>query len=395
MGNLRKTSDIWQIMLESQDIQKGIDYGIISRAWTYDRMGAQAKGNFGKAIFRISVGRAIQNALERKLGKFGVVFERDTTDYKEEDYWDIRTQDGKSVDLKSFHVFTDYEVKGRGPLSSGNILQSSAGDNWANFFPMLIPVDQFNAEPKDYYIFAILAAPQSKRIPNVRLDARYLISLPFSKDKYLNEGYHRLHRRKYADQRVEQDHTFSLDISLVAFFPRKRSVTIGYGDNKGNACRKELALFFGKTKTLNGLTALHFLRLHGTAEENLILSRKEVEIFRIVFKNVEEYGDMEWRVLSTSFEDIWIYEGKVYFIGWIAKEDFEEARKRYNAFGPRKDYKGNAGYWDKNEQGLLSIRSFCYFYPPVFWGGTKNPNYYCLPIDLQTMDTLVAVLKRN
>lgn len=94
MTSLSSGDDIWLTSLDDEDVEIGLDYSIISRAYTYDRMGAQSRGNFGKAIFRIALGRAVQYRLERLLEERGVQAERDTTDYKEGDYWDIRSQRG-------------------------------------------------------------------------------------------------------------------------------------------------------------------------------------------------------------------------------------------------------------------------------------------------------------
>lgn len=135
MSRLRVPKDIWTFDLKDEDVQAGINYGIISHAWTYDRMNAQISGNLPKAIFRIAGGVAVQHAIKRVIfEKFGVKFERDFHDYKEEDYWDMRTRNGKIIDVKSYHRFTDYDGDIRTPLSAGAIVNSSTGENWKTFF---------------------------------------------------------------------------------------------------------------------------------------------------------------------------------------------------------------------------------------------------------------------
>jgi hypothetical protein len=392
LRRVSKASDIWEIDLNTDDVQAGIDYGIISRAWTFDRMGAQIKGNFGKAIFRIAVGRAAQHSLERELlERYQYRTERDTHDYKEEDYWDIKTKSGKKADLKTFHVFSDYKAPGRGTLSEGVIVNSTGGENWATFFPMLVPRDQFESETKDYYLFGIVVAPSSKRYPNIRSDAKFLLALPFSEDKEFNARYQTVHRRKYTDERVRSGTSFSLEITRVGqncLIPSATKVTVGYGDSSGRACQKLLSLSTKKTQSVSGLTSFHYLRLH-----NMMKARPSEKLFDVVFRDADQYGDINWQVFASLFEDIWIYDAKAYFIGWISKEDFEKAFKRYKAFGPSPDYTGNADHWDPKARGLLSRKSFCYFYPPVFRGGTQGANYYCLPKDLITMASLIEILR--
>jgi len=392
MRKVSKPSDIWRIALNADDVQAGIDYGIISRAWTFDRMGAQFKGNFGKAIFRIAVGRAAQHAMERiLLEKYQYCVERNAHDYKEEDYWDIKAKDGKKIDLKSFHVFTDYDAPGRGPLSEDLIINSTGAEHWATFFPMLIPRDQFESETKDYYIFAIIVAPSSKRYPHTRRGAKFLLALPFSEDKEVNARYQTVHRRKYANERVRTGKTFTLEITKIGqncLVPAKTKVTIGYGDSKGQAHQKNLSLAMRKTESITDLTSFHYLRLH-----NAITAQPTEKIFEVIFHDADEYGDIRWEVPSVSFEDIWIYDAQAYFVGWISKEDFEAAYKRYKAFGPSPDYSKNANHRDPKARGLLSRKSFCHFYPPVFRGGTQSANYYCLPKDLFTMSSLIEILR--
>lgn len=395
MKKMRKVStpgDIWKINLDADDVQAGIDYGIISRAWTYDRMGAQFKGNFGKAIFRIAIGRAAQHALERMLlEKYRFHVERDAHDYKQEDYWDIRAKDGKKIDVKGFHVFTDYNAPGRGPLSADAIVNSTGGEHWSTFFPTLIPRDQFESETKDYYIFSIILGPSSKRYPYTRPEAKFLIALPFSQDKEVNARYQTVHRRKFANERLQTGETFGFEITKVgqnSLLPAKTKVTIGYGDSNGRARSKDMSLSIRKPESILGLTSFHYLRLH-----NLMTGSPLEKVFEVTFHDADKYGDISWAVHLGSFEDIWIYDAQAYFVGWIPKEDFESTYQKYKAFGPSADYSGNANHRDPKARGLLSRRSFCYFYPPVFRGGTQNPNYYCLPKDLFTMSSLVEILK--
>lgn len=392
MKKIKKSDQIWEIKLLDSDIQVGIDYGIISRAWTYDRMGAQARGDFGRAIFRIAVGRAIQATFERILRTKGIKFVRDSTDYKEEDYWDMTLPNNKSVDIKSFHVFTDYHVPGRGEINKEAIFSSTTGEHWNTFFSMLIPQDQFDSDIKDYYIFAILNAPSSKRFPNTRRTPKFLISLPFSKDKELNERYRNIHRAKPARLRVEEGKTFSVVLTRegqLKLFAEPLNLTIGYGDISGNSRKATITLLPRSSKRLGGLTSFHYLKIN----HKYLKSNKKERIVDITFVGADEEGDLAWRGFNTSFEDIWIYDSRVFFVGWISKEDFAKARDKHPAYGPNKKYTRNTHHWDKDAVGLMSRRSFCYYYPPAFRGGTQNPNYYCLPKDLYPMDEIYNLFK--
>lgn len=392
MKKIQKPDQIWEIALLDSDIQAGIDYGIISRAWTYDRMGAQARGDFGKAIFRIAVGRAIQAAFERILRDNRIKFVRDSTDYKEEDYWDMTLQDGKSLDIKSFHVFTDYPVPEREEINRKLIFSSTTGECWNTFFPMLIPKDQFDGDVKDYYIFAVLAAPSSKRFPNTRSNSRFLISLPFSKDKELNARYRGIHRAKPARLRVEEGKTFSIVFNKDGqhtLFDEPIKLTVGYGDIRGDSQKATISLLPDCPERLDGLTSFHYLKIH----HSHLRGHKKEKIVNVTFINADDEGDLFWELFNTSFEDIWLYDTKVFFTGWISKEDFAKARDRHPAYGANEEYSGNAPHWDVDAVGLMSRKSFCYYYPPVFRGGTQNPNYYCLPKDLHPMDKIFKLFR--
>lgn len=392
MNRIKKSDQIWEIKMSDSDIQAGLDYGIISRAWTYDRMGAQRMGNFGKAIFRITVGRAIQAAFERILNTKGIKFERNSTDYKEEDYWDMNLKNNKSVDIKSFHVFTDYAAPGRGEIDRESIFSSTTGEHWNTFFPMLIPQDQFDGDVKNYYIFAILTAPASKRYPNTRPNPRFLISLPFSKDNELNDRYRNIHRARPANLRVKEGKTFSIVFNRdgqLSLFDESLELTIGYGDISGVSKNTTISIPQRGSKKLEGLTSFHYLRIHHT----YLGGKNREKIVDVTFVGADEEGDLNWEVFNASFEDIWIYDPRVFFIGWISKEDFAKARDGYPAYGPNEEYTGNTRHRDKDAVGLMSRKSFCYHYPPVFRGGTQNPNYYCLPKDLYPMDEIFKLFE--
>lgn len=106
---------------------------------------------------------------------------------------------------------------------------------------MLIPRDQFN-DKKDYYIFGIYEAPQSKRLPKIRKKARFLITLPHSPDQEVNSILQMARARKFTKLRIENGETFSLKLSRLprsTLESRPITVTIGYSDVKGNAKKKK------------------------------------------------------------------------------------------------------------------------------------------------------------
>jgi hypothetical protein len=379
MAQLTDASDLVPIEVTDQDIYPGISYGIISRAWTYDRMGAQTRGDFGKAIFRIAVGKAVQAALERYVSGLGIAFKRDTTDYRKPDYWDIETSTGKSVDIKAFQVFSDYKVAGRPSLDPSRIVSSTLGESWSSFYPMLIPRDQFERRGKDYYIFAILSAPMSKRCPYTHDAPRGLIALPHSTDSATNKRFQFVHFASFAEHRIRSGKSFDIHVTCTTPFPDVLRFTLGYADAIGTARNQQILLKFGENSTISQVTALHYLQW----------SRRQcpssVEpLLDITFNGVDDLGALRWEVYNTSFEDVWIYPNALWCLGWISKDAFAEARQKYPTYKPAGAINSRVG--DAN--GILYDGSFCYFYPPVLRGGTKNENYYVLPQDLNTMDTL-------
>ena len=391
LSKVNNSKYVWQLDLKNEHIQSGIDYGIISHAWTYDRMNSQHSGNFGKTIFRISVGVTVQKAIESELFKrFGTKFERDSHDYKQEDYWDMLTNRGRIIDVKSYHCFTDSSSKERKPLSCESIVESTTGESWSTFFPMLIPRDQFT-DSKHYYIFAILYAPSPKRFPFTCSNAKFLVAIPSSKEKEINRMLQGARARKATKSRIESGRTFSIQINRLRYptlIDDQADLTIGYSNRKGSSKSKKIRLRIGDKVEINGLTSFHFLRLHDPT-----VFRKNTKLFEITFKNFDEETDVLWEVFSESFTDIWIYSGKVYCIGWISKSDFEESKNLYSSFAANSNWSGNGPHNDKTARGLLSRKSFCYYYPPVYAGGTQAHNYYCLPKDLNIMDDIVEILR--
>jgi hypothetical protein len=383
VAQVKHPEDLVKIEMTDRDINLGISYGIISRAWTYDRMGAQARGDFGKAIFRIAVGKAVQAAVERYLSGLGMVFKRDTTNYRTTDYWDIGSSTGKSVDIKSFQFFSDYPVPGRTPLDPSHIVSSTLGESWQSFYPMLIPQDQFDRQAKDYYVFAILSAPMSKRCPYTHNTPRGLVALPYSQDERMNRRFQMVHFARFAERRIRSGQTFEVLVTSKAPYSDPINIVLGYAEATGETKYQRLNLNRGETGTVQGVTALHYLKW-----EKRRCPPSGSTLLEVTFNGVDNIGSLTWEVSNTSFEDIWIYPNELWCIGWINKEAFSAQRQKHPTYGPS----GNVNRSLGSGGGILHNRSFCYFYPPVPRGGTKNENYYVLPLDLNTMNTLPAYL---
>lgn len=395
---LEDPRQIVEMKLEDADIRKGIAYGVISHAHTYDRMGAQARGDMGKAIFRIVAGKAVQNVLERYVtDSLHCEFKRDTHDYKTEDYWDV-SLNGLKIDIKSNDVFNDMLLPPRQPVTPEMVLKSTLGDKWETFFPMLIPVDQFKSDPKDIYVFAITTTHSSQAFPNIPQRPRCLITTAASKDPATNQVLRTVRRAKLVRQRIRDHSTFGLAVSRVgqnSVTHSKAAVAIGFADAKGKAKRIIAQLHVGQTAKVKGATAFHYLRIPTLPDTE----EPEDPIFRVIFKDVDDVGDIKWEVPPKAFTDIWMYDANAFLIGWITRQGFDEARQRYPSFGPATDYMSNGPHHDADAKGTLSMRGFCYSYPPYgitvtgrkaayFRGGTKNHNYYCLPKDLNPISSL-------
>lgn len=258
-------------------------------------------------------------------------------------------------------MFRNYKIPGRGPLSRESIVASTGGEHWSTFYPMLIPKDQFDTDPKDCYVFRVLNASSSTRFAGVPDRPRFLITLPFSSDVIVNAQFMKTHQRRFAKYRVAMGESFSMEIEgfRSSLAGGVYELTIGFGDSQGNAVKQDIAIPQGGIATIDGLTALHYVRLHD-AERALIGTRKPSELLRVRFACVEG-TDIEWLVTSASFEDICVYENDLYLLGWITADDFDRARMGYPALAPNATWDGNGPHREADERGLLSRRSFCYF----------------------------------
>lgn len=388
MTLVTQPSEIWTIPLIDQDIQSAVEYGITSWPWTYDRMGDQEKGKYDKAISHIVVGRAAQNAFNRIVEGKGYQLEIDKTDYKKVDRWDFRTKGGrKKVDVKTFNYYKDFSAS-RPALSTKIVVESKLGDTWKRFFPMLIPVDQYTNIPKDYYAFGIVASLSFLHCPDAESNAKFLIAQPRTADpkkiKLLDEVY----KGDFVRERTEQKQTFNITIKRVDKLPIKTLVvSMGIGGASGEAKQRELKFERDTEYKFSKITAFHYLRLHG----NCIGYQSDDSVFEVKFRNIGD-KNIDAVVRGTDFYDVWIHHGVAYFIGWISREDFTQARKKYPAYEPDKSKQQNAEILNKT--GFLEEGSFWYVLPPLRrgGGGTKRPNYYCLPEDLRTMDSLLQML---
>jgi hypothetical protein len=392
MARVINASDLVSVNLEDADIQAGIKYGIIARAWHHDRMGAQARGDFGQAMFHIAVGKAMQSAFERYLISQGVSFERDNTDYKTKDYWDIRTSEGVPLDIKSFHYYSDFHIRERLAPESHRIITSSLGETWNSFYPMLVPQDQFDGARKDVYVFALLSAPGSKRFPRTHQHPKALVALPFSQNPGLNNQFKLVHSKIPSDQRVRKGQTFEITIRRRAANPAQPfHVTIGYGDLHGADQRVSLKLELAdEAHTITQVTSLHYLRWHGDCP--ISTGAAHPPLLDVIFHHVERLPDLHWQIYPNSFEDIWIYPDAAWFLGWITGPEFERISKGYPSYQPNKQQNKNEQDPEAQRGGMLPPGSFCYYYPPVGGGTRSKLNYYVLPQDLNPMSTLIPYL---
>lgn len=389
--------NIVQTTLSQADIVAGVQYGIKSRAWTYDRMGAQARGHYGRAIFRIAVGRAVQHAVQHYLENQGITLREDETHYTETDHWDVRSSQGISVDIKGAHYFTNFNVEGRPPLTTIAIANSSNAAEWSTFFPMLVPCDQFDKNPKNAYLFYLLAARSSSRVPYVESDAKLLIALPHSTNTELNQIYARVHTSKPANQRVALGETFSMSLTMLPDAAlRSASLRIGYGDPYGEATQQALYLLPGASHVLQNMTALHYVRLRF---DPVLLEHRLMNqpLFEVTFQEVLPDREIKWTIHARDFEDVWIYDdNQLYLIGWLTDTEFDRIRQQHPHCGPHPKENRNTRL-SHTDNGIAKAGTYCYFYPPSFGGaypgGTKNNNYYCLPQNLRSINELVAWLQ--
>jgi len=401
MKRVTKTSDIWRISVSNEIEKKGVLYASKSLPWTFNRMGLQeGKWTWYRRMMRISIGVMTQEALLGALRRKGLQMEKEWKDYRTEDTFDLKAPNGTRIDVKALNHYTDYGGVARPEFSLAYLIQNRdySGNEWAKFFPWLVPRDQLKRD--DLFIFGLLS---SKNYMAERIGGRdedfIITSPPAAWGSFLNNKKIILAREedgKGLDLRLKLTENTTLAEDSIRFH-------VGY-EKSGKFYEEKLVLKNGQSGMIDGVSSLAYIRVQ--KRDLAVFIGKLLVHFKNHFKKPIISGQKlvdlnrapsdHWVVTKDMFANLYLPKPMtLYFSGWIERNQFETLRQNYPSYAHPVDSeskeRNQAGR--STEGGLMFLHSCCYVYPNVFGGGLKNRNYYVLTRDLNGMDELAGAIQ--
>lgn len=391
MERLSKAEQIWTCDIENEHLHTAVEYAKKSLAWTFNRMDDRGLWSWYTRMMRIVVGVTAQETLIKKLKEQGSAIERDWTNYRTKDVFDLRTPEGVEIDIKCNNFFTDYAAAGRTPFSLDHIIENRryCGDEWDKLVPALVPRDQI--EKKDLYIFAILVSPEYRAKKTGSRQEHCILCSPV-----LEWGYF-LNRSKIIEAREEAskglDLVFQLEgQSTLSDVP----LTLFIGFEKNGTFQEEPArLNLDDEFEIDGVSALSYVRIDAS-DFDLFTNKIQVSFTNNLDTpiysgrkgiDLNAPPGKAWTVDRSMFADLYLpAPHELHFIGWLTKDDFKQLKDNYPSYAFPKKTKNQPS--TNKEKGELLKRSCCYYYPNTHRGGLQTHNCYVPVGDLRIMDDL-------
>lgn len=432
MKRLTRNHQIWTLSPENNDLQAGAEYASISLPWTFNRMmlTTSSKGQQSRAL-NIAKGIVAQEILKRHLKTLGISAKTQRKSYRDEDLFDFRIQiddNFKKLDLKTFNYYSNYPDMGREPLSRLHIINNRAypGPDWRKFFPMLVPHTQIE-QSKEAYCFAIASSIDLRndidtdRIGYALTAFPYGLSLIFMSSKRLCLAREDERKGFFVDIEYSNDSLFantSIEIIIIGEWDGGRKeelVTL-----RSNERIREVGPFSSITSFR--IDREKFVLLdNGSIQLRVSRNQLQREILNSSFQNINQKPATVFELTKSDFCNLILPSNyKIYFLGWITKEEFLETCKSYDGWVwpinsidkycnqpwsqitardmktlkklDLERYVQNNPRWLR--AGLMKTHgrgggACCYVFPNIGKnGGVKETNLYVLPKDLNIMDEI-------
>ena len=421
------SSEIWTIRPSQEELDAAAFYASISMPWTYNRMSLNrySKAQQSRAL-NIAKGIVVQEALQRKLKTQKASPEVQEKSHRDQDIFDIRlNMSGRthSIDIKSFHVYTDFlSSTGREPITEELIFthRHYGGPDWRHFFPMLVPHDQIGTK-KDAYVFAISTSVDPRKEVLKQRASSCIAAFPY------HQWMGFLSSTTLCAARESVRKGFTLEVyfeSRLSTTENVRLYVIGEWDKKRQV--EEISLKHGKKiigqKPFSAISAFRLRRedyikfrgkisisvssndFRGSVPDGNISNANWIPDTPLIF----ERNDFCNLVMPSDFI--------IYFIGWISTNEFMKSQIQYLPWmAPSNAQSTKNQIWDQissrenslmrqfpnhflhnslqggwMRKGYQSSGACCYMFPNIGkYGGVKETNLYVVPGDLNRMSDLI------
>ena len=432
MSMFSGSSDIWVLRPTAEDLLAGAKYAAITLPWTFNRMmmntgsrGQQSRG------MNITKGILAQEMLYRKLKDDGIPIEVQRKSHRSEDLFDFRLPifgESARLDVKSINYFSDYADVGREPFSSELIADNAgyAGQDWRQFFPMLVPHTQI-AQDKQAYCFGIASSIDFRANPYANRDQYALTAFPYGPLMAFTSS------KRLCLAREEADKGFSIACTFIResmLDPDYIDLTV-LGEWAGELRTPQVRLTPDTSVKLGPFSCLSSFQIEPVAHQQLYGSI-QVTLDTNDFTQVVRNAAM--RNINLPPEDGTIFfkasdfcnlilpnDYEIYFIGWTMKEEFLQNCRSYAGWVWPSDRVNRyhnqpwnqitdsdeaaitrAGFSDSIQDKFTQVQAgwlkttgrgggaCCYVFPNIGYnGGVKEHNLYVLPKDLRSMGSLL------
>lgn len=432
MTLLTKPDEIWVLQPTKNDLTAGAKYASITLPWTFNRMmmTTSSRGQRKRAL-NIAKGIVGQNMLHRALAERGIQSQVQRKSHRDEDLFDFHLPlEGtlRKLDLKTFSYYADYDDLGRKPFSSELLVANAGypGPDWRRFFPMLVPHTQIRQD-REVYCFAIASSIDFRHDIDANPIDHALTAFPYGPAMVF------LSSNRLCLARETAGEGFYVECSYVAeglLDGHELSLTV-LGEWDGSLRKVQVPL--GRNSRVSDIGPFSCVSSFQVGREDydrLYYGRIEIAVcgndfveplynYRRRNVNVEpaealqlNHGDFCNLILPSEYT--------MYFIGWIAKEEFLQKCRGYTGWvwpNDRIDRHQNrpwsqitendrrtiarAGFVDCIQTRPPLLRAgwmkttgrgggaYCYVYPNIGkGGGVRETNLYILPQDLHIMDQL-------
>jgi len=279
-------NDIFRVDVSDKMILDAVHYAEKSLHYTYNRMGS---ANLYDRVRNIVKGLIIESAFKHLLDYHHVKYDLlGNTHWTKKDRYDVGIG-GHKYDIKGFFITESAKV---------NAIQKDP--RWLLDCSALVPSDQINSQSlknDDVYVFPFMTGEMERNSgPDLfSIDRyRYMIHCFWDYAWFKNEGWKSLGRIT-----IESKQNTTMKIRLG-----------GQKENHELLVEELILEPRSKVTTKNEFFTILFCQTNDDITSDIIVQSEKIP-------EVEKMGPNDWG-------NIWVYDGMVYFTGWMTKGEFKK-----------------------------------------------------------------------
>lgn len=431
MKKLSNPGDIWVLKPTKEDLLAGSRYAAITLPWTFNRM-MMNTGSDGQQFRALNIAKGIvgQEILRRELERRGKKPVTQKKSHRDDDLFDFDIYMGATIsklDIKSINYYSNYTDVGRDPLTAKLIVQNASypGPDWRRFFPMLVPHTQI-AQNKEAYCFVIASSVDTRKDIFTNRCGFALTAFPYG------EMLAFISSKRLCLARENAGAGFYINCAYKqgSMFDASKLGLIINGEWDGKLKALNIDMVKNITKSDIGpfscissfqLSKENYESFSGSIEIRVSKNEFDEVVLNSLKRNINSIPNSPFTIKPTDFCNLILpNDYTVYILGWITKQDYLKACRKYTGWvwPDDKINKFNNQTWSQitvNDEASVRQAGFedciqtkpsllkagwmkttgrgsgacCYVFPNIgHGGGVKETNLFVLPEDLNIMAEL-------